>query len=223
MAVITGDREPAELIAKLLGASPLGEVGKRWLGVNMRPRQAAASRTPRSQVEPEKDMARIQIYDTTLRDGTQAEDVAFTLDDKLRIAAELDDCGIGYVEGGWPGSNPRDEEFFARVRKLKLKQARVAAFGSTRRANVAAADDLNLRQLLKAETPVVTIVGKTWVLHVRDDLRISKDANLEVLAEPWVMTPRTLRLAANPEAGLLGESSACEVYETDDITSQIRH
>ena len=93
-------------------------------------------------------MARIAIYDTTLRDGTQAEDVAFTLDDKLRIAAELDDCGISYVEGGWPGSNPRDEEFFARVRKLKLKQARVAAFGSTRRANVAAAVDLNLRQLL---------------------------------------------------------------------------
>jgi len=128
-------------------------------------------------------MARIQIYDTTLRDGTQAEDVAFTLDDKLRIAADLDDCGISYVEGGWPGSNPRDEEFFARVHKLKLKQARVAAFGSTRRANVAAADDLNLRQLLKAETPVVTIVGKTWVLHVRDDLRISKDANLEILGD----------------------------------------
>jgi 2-isopropylmalate synthase len=128
-------------------------------------------------------MARIQIYDTTLRDGTQAEDVAFTLDDKLRLVAELDDCGISYVEGGWPGSNPRDEEFFARVRKLKLKQARIAAFGSTRRANVAAADDLNLRQLLKAETPAVTIVGKTWVLHVRDDLRISKDANLEVLGD----------------------------------------
>ena len=128
-------------------------------------------------------MQRIRIYDTTLRDGTQAEDVAFTLDDKLRIAAELDDCGISYVEGGWPGSNPRDEEFFARVRKLKLKQARVAAFGSTRRANVAATDDLNLRQLLKAETAVVTIVGKTWVLHVRDDLRISKEANLEVLGD----------------------------------------
>ena len=97
--------------------------------------------------------------------------------------SELDDFGISYVEGGWPGSNPRDEEFFARVRKLKLKQARVAAFGSTRRANVAAADDLNLRQLLKAETPVVTIVGKTWVLHVRDDLRISKEANLEVIGD----------------------------------------
>jgi 2-isopropylmalate synthase len=128
-------------------------------------------------------MKKITLYDTTLRDGTQAEDVAFTLEDKLRIAEELDDCGISYIEGGWPGSNPRDEEFFAAARKLKLPRARIAAFGSTRRANVAAADDLNLRQLLKAETPVVTIVGKTWDLHVRDDLRISREANLDVIAD----------------------------------------
>jgi 2-isopropylmalate synthase len=126
---------------------------------------------------------KIHLYDTTLRDGTQAEDVAFTLEDKLRVAEQLDDCGISYVEGGWPGSNPRDEEFFAKVRKLKLKHARVAAFGSTRRANAAAADDLNIRQLLKAETPVVTIVGKTWDLHVRDDLRISREANLDVIGD----------------------------------------
>ncbi|MDX1562890.1 MAG: citramalate synthase, partial [Gammaproteobacteria bacterium] len=90
---------------------------------------------------------------------------------------------ISYIEGGWPGSNPRDEEFFSAVKKLNLKRARVAAFGSTRRANVAVADDLNLRQLLKAETPVVTIVGKTWDLHVRDDLKISKEQNLEVIAD----------------------------------------
>ena len=128
-------------------------------------------------------MTQIRLYDTTLRDGAQSEDVAFTLDDKLRVAELLDGCGIAYIEGGWPGSNPRDEEFFSEVRKLNLKRAKVAAFGSTRRANVAAADDLNLRQLLKAETPVVTIVGKTWDLHVRDDLRISKDANLEVIGD----------------------------------------
>ena len=128
-------------------------------------------------------MTRINLYDTTLRDGAQSEDVAFTLDDKLRVAEELDACGISYIEGGWPGSNPRDEEFFARVKKLNLRQARVAAFGSTRRANVAAADDLNLRQLLKADTAVVTIVGKTWDLHVRDDLRISKQANLDVIGD----------------------------------------
>jgi 2-isopropylmalate synthase len=128
-------------------------------------------------------MTNLALYDTTLRDGAQSEDVAFTLEDKLRVVEQLDDCGIRYVEGGWPGSNPRDEEFFAKVRKMRLRQARVAAFGSTRRAHVAAADDLNLRQLLKAETPVVTIVGKTWDLHVRDDLRISKAANLEVIAD----------------------------------------
>jgi 2-isopropylmalate synthase len=127
--------------------------------------------------------ARIQLYDTTLRDGAQSEDVSFTLDDKLRVAEMLDGCGIAYIEGGWPGSNPRDEEFFSAVKKLKLKRARIAAFGSTRRANVAVADDLNLRQLLKADTPVVTIVGKTWDLHVRDDLKISKEQNLEVIAD----------------------------------------
>jgi len=127
--------------------------------------------------------ARIHFYDTTLRDGAQSEDVSFTLDDKLRVAELLDGLGIAYIEGGWPGSNPRDEEFFRAVKRLNLRRARVAAFGSTRRANVAVADDLNLRQLLKAETPVVTIVGKTWDLHVRDDLRISKDENLEVIAD----------------------------------------
>jgi 2-isopropylmalate synthase len=127
--------------------------------------------------------ARIKLYDTTLRDGAQSEDVSFTLDDKLRVAELLDGCGIAYIEGGWPGSNPRDEEFFSAVKKLKLKRARIAAFGSTRRANVAVADDLNLRQLLKADTPVVTIVGKTWDLHVRDDLKISKEQNLEVIAD----------------------------------------
>jgi 2-isopropylmalate synthase len=125
----------------------------------------------------------IRLYDTTLRDGAQSEDVSFTLDDKLRVAELLDECGISYIEGGWPGSNPRDEEFFAAVKKLNLRRARVAAFGSTRRANVAVTEDLNLRQLLKAETPVVTIVGKTWDLHVRDDLRISKEQNLEVIAD----------------------------------------
>jgi len=127
--------------------------------------------------------ARIQLYDTTLRDGAQSEDVSFTLDDKLRIAEFLDSCGISTIEGGWPGSNPRDEEFFGAVSKLNLRCARVAAFGSTRRANVAVTEDLNLRQLLKAETPVVTIVGKTWDLHVRDDLKISKEQNLEVIAD----------------------------------------
>jgi 2-isopropylmalate synthase len=128
-------------------------------------------------------MKRISLYDTTLRDGCQSEDVAFTLEDKLRIAEKLDELGIACIEGGWPGSNPRDEEFFHAIKKIHLKQAKVAAFGSTRRANITAADDLNIRLLLRAETPVVTIVGKTWDLHVRDDLRISKKANLEVIGD----------------------------------------
>jgi 2-isopropylmalate synthase len=126
-------------------------------------------------------MRRLQLYDTTLRDGAQAEDVSFTLDDKLRIAERLDDLGIHYIEGGWPGSNPRDEEFFRAVKRARLRHAKVAAFGSTRRAGIKASDDRNLALCLRAETPVVTIVGKTWDLHVRDDLRISLKANLEVI------------------------------------------
>ncbi len=123
----------------------------------------------------------IDLYDTTLRDGCQAEDIAFTVEDKLRIAERLDDFGVRYIEGGWPGSNPRDEAFFAEAKRLRLKHARLAAFGSTRRVGVRASDDPNLRKLLQAETPVVTIFGKTWELHVRDDLRISKLQNLEVI------------------------------------------
>ena len=126
-------------------------------------------------------MKRLELYDTTLRDGCQSEDVNLALEDKLRIAEELDDLGIHVVEGGWPGSNPRDEEFFRAAKRLKLKHARIAAFGATRRAGVRASEDRNLQLCVKAETPVVTIVGKTWDLHVRDDLRISLKANLEII------------------------------------------
>jgi 2-isopropylmalate synthase len=129
---------------------------------------------------------RVQLYDTTLRDGCQAEDVSFTLDDKLRIAERLDDLGIHYVEGGWPGSNPRDAEFFQAVKRLKLKQAKVAAFGSTRRAGVRASEDRNLQLCVRADAPVVTIVGKAWDLHVREDLRIPLKENLEVIHDSIV-------------------------------------
>ena len=123
----------------------------------------------------------VQIYDTTLRDGCQAEDIALTLEDKLRITERLDEFGIHYVEGGWPGSNPRDEAFFQQVAKRRLQHIRVTAFGSTRRVGRSAEGDRNLESLLRAQTAVVTIFGKTWDLHVRDDLRISKAANLEVI------------------------------------------
>lgn len=125
----------------------------------------------------------VLIYDTTLRDGCQAEDISFTLEDKLRIAEKLADLGIDYIEGGYPGSNPRDADFFAEVKKLKLKKTKVAAFGMTRKSSAKPSQDLNLKALLDAGAPVVTLVGKTWDLHVRDDLRISKKANLEMITD----------------------------------------
>lgn len=125
----------------------------------------------------------VQLYDTTLRDGCQSEDVNFTLDDKLRVAELLDELGVAIVEGGWPGSNPRDEEFFRAVKTLGLRQARIAAFGATRRAGITADRDRNLAACLGAETPVVTLVGKTWDLHVREDLRIPLEENLDVIRD----------------------------------------
>ncbi|TMA09042.1 MAG: citramalate synthase, partial [Deltaproteobacteria bacterium] len=128
-------------------------------------------------------MKDVLIYDTTLRDGCQAEDISFTLEDKLRITEKLEELGIDYVEGGFPGSNPRDEEYFKEVKKLKLKRIKIAAFGMTRKPSSKPSQDLSLKILLDADTPVVTLVGKTWDLHVRDDLRISKKANLEIIAD----------------------------------------
>ncbi len=128
-------------------------------------------------------MKDVLLYDTTLRDGCQAEDVSFTLEDKLRIAEKLEDLGIDYIEGGYPGSNERDADFFKQVKKLKLKKAKVAAFGTTMKVGIKPSQDFNLRVLVEADTPVVTLVGKTWDLHVRDDLRISQKANLDIIAD----------------------------------------
>ncbi|MPZ77387.1 MAG: citramalate synthase [Deltaproteobacteria bacterium] len=128
-------------------------------------------------------MKDVLIYDTTLRDGCQAEDISFTLQDKLRIAEKLAELGVDYIEGGYPGSNQRDADFFKQVKKLKLKDAKIASFGTTRKPGAKASQDLSLKLLLSAAAPVVTLVGKTWDLHVRDDLRISKKANLEVIAD----------------------------------------
>lgn len=130
-----------------------------------------------------QQQAVVELYDTTLRDGCQAEDISFTVEDKLRIAERLDDFGIKYIEGGWPGSNPRDEAFFREAKKLRLKQAKIAAFGSTCRAGLRPQEDAVFRKLVQVETPVVTIFGKTWDLHVREDLRISLQANLELIYE----------------------------------------
>jgi len=125
----------------------------------------------------------IQIYDTTLRDGTQGEGVSFTVAAKLRVAEKLDQFGIDYIEGGWPGSNPRDMAFFEEAKKLKLNHAKLAAFGSTRRASLSAAEDPQLKLLLEAGTPVVTIFGKTWLLHVTEILRTSAEENLKMIED----------------------------------------
>jgi 2-isopropylmalate synthase len=125
----------------------------------------------------------IEIYDTTLRDGSQGEGINFSVTDKLRIAEKLDAFGVHYIEGGWPGSNPKDIEFFAEARRRKFKHARLAAFGATRRKNVAVEQDEQVRLLLEAETPVITIVGKTWLLHVKEVLRTTPDENLAMIGD----------------------------------------
>lgn len=123
------------------------------------------------------------LYDTTLRDGTQAEGVNFSLQDKLRIAEKLDAFGVHYIEGGWPGSNEKDIAFFKTARKLKLRCSKLAAFGSTRRAHIPAAKDPQVQLLLEAGTPVVTIYGKSWLFHVREVLRTTPDENLAMIAD----------------------------------------
>ena len=125
----------------------------------------------------------VKIYDTTLRDGTQGEGISFSVTDKLLIAQKLDQFGVDYIEGGFPGSNPRDISFFAEARKLKLTHAKLAAFGSTRRAGVKPEEDAQLRTLLESEMPVLTIVGKTWLLHVNEILRTTAEENLAMIEE----------------------------------------
>ncbi|MGA2866344.1 MAG: citramalate synthase [Verrucomicrobiota bacterium] len=125
----------------------------------------------------------VEIYDTTLRDGSQGEGINFSVMDKLRIAEKLDAFGIHYIEGGWPGSNPKDIEFFAEAKRKRFRHARLAAFGSTRRKGVAVGSDEQVRLLVEAQTPVVTIYGKTWLLHVKEVLRATPDENLAMIAD----------------------------------------
>ncbi|MEW5722812.1 MAG: citramalate synthase [Thermodesulfobacteriota bacterium] len=126
-------------------------------------------------------MRRVEIYDTTLRDGTQAEDVNFTVEDKVRITLRLDEFGVDYIEGGWPGSNPRDLAYFKEIKERVLKRARLAAFGSTHNPRQSPQSDGNLKALVKSGAPVLTIVGKSWDVHVRDALRITLEENLEII------------------------------------------
>jgi len=125
----------------------------------------------------------IFLYDTTLRDGTQGEGISLSCNDKLKIAQKLDEFGVHYIEGGWPGSNPKDAEFFARQTELKLKQAKISAFGSTRYKNTTCDKDANIQALIDANTPVVTLVGKSWDLHVHHVLETDPEENLNMIQE----------------------------------------
>jgi 2-isopropylmalate synthase len=124
---------------------------------------------------------RVEFYDTTLRDGAQSEDIAFTLTDKLRITEKLDEFGMHYIEGGWPGSNPKDLQYFKEVKKLRLKNAKIVAFSSTMKANTTPENDEIIKALMDAHTDYITIVGKSWDLHVKDALRVSLDTNLKMI------------------------------------------
>jgi len=128
-------------------------------------------------------MARIQIYDTTLRDGMQAEGVSFSLEDKVFVARRLAEFGVDYIEGGFPMSNPKEAQFFERAGELDLKSAQVVAFGNTRRANAKVSEDVSIQALVGCGAAVVTLVGKSWDLHVRDVLKCSLDENLKICGE----------------------------------------
>ncbi len=165
---------------------------------------------------------RVEIYDTTLRDGTQMQGVSLSMKDKLEIAEKLDSLGVDYIEGGYPLSNPKDAQFFEEVAKIDFKKAKLAAFGMTRRKDSKAADDVGMQTLLQSGAPVITIVGKTWDLHVREVLRVSEDENLAMIFDSVEIMAKSDRQAiydaehffdgylANPEYALKTLKVACD-------------
>ena len=128
-------------------------------------------------------MEKVEVLDTTLRDGAQGASVSFSLRDKIFLALKLDELGVDIIEGGWPFSNPKDAEFFKAMREYSLRRAKLAAFGSTRRKGVRPSQDENLNALVKADVPVAVIFGKSWTLHVREVLRTTLEENLQMIAE----------------------------------------
>ncbi len=192
---------------------------------------------------------KIKLYDATLREGTQAEGVSLSSTDKIKITQLLDELGIDYIEGGWPGSNPKDANYFKRANKLKLKNARVVAFGSTCHKNNTPENDTNIKALLDSKAPVVTVFGKTWALHVKDALRTTPDKNLEMIEKSvkylkakdrevifdaehffdgYKQNPeyalKALRAAANGGANALvlcDTNGGCLPYEVKEITEKV--
>ncbi|MDX1682969.1 MAG: citramalate synthase [Phycisphaeraceae bacterium] len=177
---------------------------------------------PATAPDSSDSQGRIQIYDTTLRDGTQGEGVAFSLADKLQIARKLDELGVDYIEGGYPLSNPKDEAFFAEAAKIDFAHAKVTAFGMTRRKGVEASEDVGMQALVGSGAPVVTIVGKTWDLHVDEVLRVDREENLAMIRESVAFCAGEVDeviydaehffdgLKANPEYALKTLSAAVE-------------
>ena len=146
-------------------------------------------------MSPKKAAPPLELYDTTLRDGAQGPGISFSVSDKLKITTRLDDLGMTYVEGGWPGSNPKDSEYFDEMRSVQLSRAVLTAFGATRRPGVKAAQDLGLRHLLDARTPVVTLVGKTWDRQVVDVIRTTREENLAMIKDSMAHLVREGRTA----------------------------
>ena len=128
-------------------------------------------------------MNKVELYDTTLRDGAQSEGISFSVSDKLKISEKLDELGIHFIEGGWPGANPKDMEFFSKIKALKLKKSKIVAFGSTRHANAKVKTDKVIQGLLSAETKYITIFGKSWDLHVRDVFKVDLNENLRMIED----------------------------------------
>jgi 2-isopropylmalate synthase len=167
-------------------------------------------------------MKPIEIYDTTLRDGTQAEDFNLSVEDKIRISKKLDELGVDYIEGGWPGSNPKDVQFFKAMQRTSLSRAKLAAFGSTHNPRTGPSSDPNLKALIQARTPAVTIFGKSWDVHVRDALRVPLERNLRIIEDSLAyIRPRVGKLfydaehffdgyKANPEYALATLKAAKE-------------
>ena len=129
---------------------------------------------------------KILVFDSTLRDGAQAEGISFSVEDKIRVVETLDKMGIDYIEAGNPGSNPKDIEFFNRIKGIRLNHAKLVAFGSTRRGGIAVEDDANLKAILETETPGVAIFGKSWTFHITDIIKTTLAENLKMIEETMV-------------------------------------